>query len=1102
MQIKKYDIFLSYRRLDSEGRISGRDVARILQKEFTLYGYEVFFDYSEIKDNEFENTIIPAIHNSKVYILVLTKDTLLRCSNLGDWVRREMREAIKSNIKLLRLNVDRAFKEWPKNFPQELEAIKYAPIYDISMCSLFEKSVAKVINILPKPSKIFNYGTKQISEDEFEKIRKKAFEGNDNAQNFLGNCYYNGVAAEKNYREAVIWYKKSADQGNSFAQCQLGKCFEKGLGVKQDYGKAVEWYNIASLNNNINAQYLLGCLYEQGKGVKKNINMAVKWYTISAEQGSLDAQTSLGRCYLHGYGVEKDFFRAIEWFAQAAKSGNAEGQCNLAECYFYGIGIEKNILKAIEWATKASDQGYTQAQINLGEYLINREGWKSIELFRKAAKKNEKQGQYLLGYCYYHGINISIDYSNAIEWFRMSAEQGHSGAQYYLGLCYKNGQGVEKNPNTAFLWFEKAASQNFEDAQQELGLCYYNGEGVNKNYKKAFRWFLSAYKNGNEEAQFHLGICYSKGEGVSKDPNESIRLLRKHADKGNCEAQYYLAQSLYEVGSYQQFLSLIKKAADNGLAIAQFHLGLIYEKNEEDKNEALKYYTKAAEQSCTEALVALGTYYSRMHKYGLAANYFLKASSQNSMYAQCNLGLLYLYGYGVDKDPKKAFNYFKKAEEQGLISAQIQLGLCYHFGKGVEKDLVKAALCFLRAAEKNDYEAQTLLADCYYYGYGIEKDYSEAAEWYLKAAKQGYARAQNAISMCYKKGTGVRKDLLESDMWQKKADGNYLDINYKCLENKILNGEVSKEITEGLRVYLNDILNLSPNHLNKRHYFQVIEAYLEKNSKGLDSDIVSSIRLLVDKERVIRNYGYLSLLRKHLLVLYPEYNKDKAYDDILNDRRTIDSDICLVLCTANNLSEVYTYLQESLLSQLYEPIRKDKQLIQTLNKLVRESESEIIQAHVNFTASYASICKDYDLQEKDIYSLDNIDPSELIPYVSVTLLETLRKQAFKCLLSIKGIEPMIENDFLKHLDNDYELLNICETIKDEHLQLLLISFAELNFDIDAVEKSHLALLEAFKRGESKALVNCLNEYVSMVSGQGFKHELPIFTIDNLPKIIL
>lgn len=115
-----YEIFISYRRTDAEGNISGRDIARLLSKEFKLYGYKTFFDYSELNDCDFADTIIPSVHKSKIFILVLTKDTLLRCSNKGDWVRREITEAIISGSKIIPVNPDNLFNGWPDNLPYDM----------------------------------------------------------------------------------------------------------------------------------------------------------------------------------------------------------------------------------------------------------------------------------------------------------------------------------------------------------------------------------------------------------------------------------------------------------------------------------------------------------------------------------------------------------------------------------------------------------------------------------------------------------------------------------------------------------------------------------------------------------------------------------------------------------------------------------------------------------------------------------------------------------------------------------------------------------------------------------------------------------------------
>ena len=140
-----YDIFISYRRLDDNGNISGRDQARLIAKELTLNGYRAFFDYSEIKDDDFEKTIIPAVKNSKIFILVLTKDALNRCVNENDWVRKEIEMAITSGCKIISVNPDNGFNGWPLDLPESLEKIKMVQISEIHFGQLFEKSIEKLI---------------------------------------------------------------------------------------------------------------------------------------------------------------------------------------------------------------------------------------------------------------------------------------------------------------------------------------------------------------------------------------------------------------------------------------------------------------------------------------------------------------------------------------------------------------------------------------------------------------------------------------------------------------------------------------------------------------------------------------------------------------------------------------------------------------------------------------------------------------------------------------------------------------------------------------------------------------------------------------------
>ena len=98
---------------------------------------------------------------------------------------------------------------------------------------------------------------------------------------------------EQDYEKAVEWYRKSAEQGDADAQNNLGYCYYNGQGVAQDYEKAVEWYRKSAKQGVAVAQNNLGYFYAQGQGVAQDYEKAVEWYRRSAEQGFARAQEHL-----------------------------------------------------------------------------------------------------------------------------------------------------------------------------------------------------------------------------------------------------------------------------------------------------------------------------------------------------------------------------------------------------------------------------------------------------------------------------------------------------------------------------------------------------------------------------------------------------------------------------------------------------------------------------------------------------------------------------------------------------------------------------------------------------------------------------------------
>lgn len=249
-----------------------------------------------------------------------------------------------------------------------------------------------------------------------------------------------------------------------------------------------------------------------------------------------------------------------------------------------------------------------------------------------------------------------------------------------------------------------------------------------------------------------------------------------------------------------------------------------------------------------------------------------------------------------------------------------------------------------------------------------------------------------------------------------------------------------------------------------------------------------------------KEYLNITFIRQHLKFFYPKYNKEKAISDILNNRNTIDADILYSLCTSDNTSEIYVKSQESLLKQLFAPISNEDSLWEYFNTdMLSKDESELAQCLVNLTASYDKICQRYDVERKNIYTLESLD---LYPYIKIPSLVELRKQAFRCLLSIKDIDPNIQDKYLECLDSDEKLLNVSEDVNDQDIQLFLISFVELNIDIEALELTSLSLLHAYRNNNLQPLAEHLNDYVNRLKKAGIKNYLPNYTLENLPLIDL
>lgn len=233
----------------------------------------------------------------------------------------------------------------------------------------------------------------------------KAKSGEAEAQNALGEAYYDGKGVTENLPEAVKWFTRAAEQGNADAQNSLGYCYEFGEGVDyQNDVKAAKWYTKAAEQGLPIAQCNLGICYENGDGVEKNLEEAIKWYTKAADQGYAKAQYYLGKAYDEGKGVAKNDSEAMNWYLKAIKNNSPEAAYYYGEMLLDGNkqkGITKNIPEGVKYLRKAADLKNLDAINSLvGAYYLKMTGENDF------------------------GISKYLSYADFVKYIKIGAEEG------------------------------------------------------------------------------------------------------------------------------------------------------------------------------------------------------------------------------------------------------------------------------------------------------------------------------------------------------------------------------------------------------------------------------------------------------------------------------------------------------------------------------------------------------------------------------------------------------------------------------------------------------------------------------------------------------
>lgn len=217
--------------------------------------------------------------------------------------------------------------------------------------------------------------------------RKRAEQGDLQAQFDLALFYWEGRGLKKDVDKAAAIWQELADKGHSKAMYMLGNV----LVSRERFREAQDRFQDAAKGNDIDAMYAAGILcYKGWVNGKPEYERAVQWFKMADEHGHKHACEFLAKMIYHGEGVQRDSALSAYYCEKAANGGNTDSQLQLGWMNLLGIGVQKNYRLAKKW-------------------------------LRRAADREEKYARYLLGLMYFRGIGVDQDYAKAKSYFERAA---------------------------------------------------------------------------------------------------------------------------------------------------------------------------------------------------------------------------------------------------------------------------------------------------------------------------------------------------------------------------------------------------------------------------------------------------------------------------------------------------------------------------------------------------------------------------------------------------------------------------------------------------------------------------------------------------------
>jgi TPR repeat protein len=478
----------------------------------------------------------------------------------------------------------------------------------------------------------------------------------------LAICLQQGFGTTRDEARAAELFKKYRSRSIVCYLGTLGQAPAQPISFEEDFQLTRTW---AEKKKDPTAQFILASRYFEGSGVKVDRREGYSWLKKAAKAGQGDALCFQGYLYQFAPAITgvtnpaEALTQAAKAYKASGETNNVEGLANYAVCVNNGWGVPRDDRQAIALYEKCLtlEPNHARTHNNLGQLYnakivqagaraMGTADWrdKMLEHYEASVREDPPLAAIHLGLLYYEGKIVAQDLNKAYGYFEQAASvpSTKADAHYYLGYMHEFGQGIPVTYSEAAYHYRLGALEGHAKALRRLVNLYVTGTGVSQDFDRALYWLSILTRMEYKAISTIIDVLLKK-----QDYANAVKLLKIAVNFPNSEI----------AGHAHQRLSLCY-AMGNGV--------------KKSPKLAEKHFKQALKLGNGDALRRLAMQQLQEGKNAESVDTFARAAVSSGE-AAYNLGQMYYFGTGVQKDHTKAFKYLRDAATMNSAEAMVFL---------------------------------------------------------------------------------------------------------------------------------------------------------------------------------------------------------------------------------------------------------------------------------------------------------------------------------------------------------------------------------------------------------------------------------------------